>query len=39
MAGKIGRELKKISNGMLVVPQIYALDPAGKLALRVQSHF
>lgn len=32
MAGKIGRELKKLSNGTLSIPQIYALDPAGMLS-------
>lgn len=29
MVGKIGRHLKKISEGKLVIPRIYALDPAG----------
>lgn len=29
MVGKIGRHLKKKSNGTLVIPRIYALDPAG----------
>lgn len=30
MIGKIGRQLKIISNGTLVIPRIYALDPAGE---------
>lgn len=30
MVGKIGRHLKYLSNGKVVVPRIYALDPAGK---------
>lgn len=30
MVGKIGRHLKLISNEKVVVPRIYALDPAGK---------
>jgi Lipase len=29
MVGKVGRHLKKISEGKLVLPRIYALDPAG----------
>lgn len=32
MVGKIGRQIKKLSNGALVVPRIYALDPAGTLS-------
>lgn len=31
MVGKIGRQLRKISNGALVIPRIYALDPASKI--------
>lgn len=31
MVGKIGRQIKNLSNGTLVIPRIYALDPAGKL--------
>lgn len=38
MAGKIGRELKKLSKGALVVPQIYALDPAG-MSVKHQCRF
>lgn len=30
MVGMIGRYLKRVSNGNVVVPRIYALDPAGK---------
>ena len=29
MVGKIGRQLKKISSGRLVIPRIFALDPTG----------
>lgn len=29
MAGKIGRHIQKISNGLVKIPRIYALDPAG----------
>lgn len=29
MVGKIGRTLKALSSGKLVIPRIYALDPAG----------
>lgn len=31
MVGKIGRQIKNLSNGTLLIPRIYALDPAGKL--------
>lgn len=31
MVGKIGRQIKNLSNGTLIIPRIYALDPAGKL--------
>lgn len=31
MVGKIGRHLKKLSAGRVVMPRIYALDPAGKM--------
>lgn len=30
LVGKIGRQVKKITNGKLVVPKIIALDPAGE---------
>lgn len=29
MVGKIGRHLQKITNGKMILPRIYALDPAG----------
>lgn len=31
MVGKIGRHVKKLSDGKVVIPKIFALDPAGKL--------
>lgn len=30
MVGKISRHLRKISNGTMIIPRIYALDPAGE---------
>lgn len=34
MVGKVGRQLQKITSGRLVIPRIYALDPAGKQKLQ-----
>ena len=31
MSGMVGRKIKELSNGKIVIPRIIALDPAGKL--------
>lgn len=35
MIGKISRQIKNLSNGTLVIPRIYALDPAGNVGLSI----
>jgi hypothetical protein len=30
MVGKIGRMVKKFTNGKMTIPKIFALDPSGK---------